>query len=363
VRIEGAFARDGTAAGTLEVTLHPYSGERDEFGADCASGVVHWEADGPPVEGDPLVVPVATPSEPTPAGSDLLARVGGGELARIVAATGEVRPLAGTPPAAPGSESAGSAPPTVSAGPGGLGVAPSWMTDVAVVGDGVWAVDPGTGILSRFDLAGGGPTGTIGGFLDDMAAGPDALWTVSTNWARDAHTLERRDPVTGAVVASVPVERGQIIAGPADVWYADPTWDGTRLQRVDPATAALSSPLDAAELPLRDPSVVASAGHVWWLDSGGELQAIDLASGQVSRVELPSRVDDVAADATGVWTYHEQEAVARRVEGGRVVRTVDAPDGQGGAIAVAADGAVWLVGGGAGAPERVVRLDPAVTGG
>jgi hypothetical protein len=361
VRIAGAFAPDRTAAGTLEVTLHPYSGERDEFGTDCESGVVRWEADGPPVEGDPLVVPVATPSEPTAAGADLLARVGGGELVRIVAATGEIQPLAGTPAAAPGAGSDGSAPPTVAVEPGGLGAAPSSMTDFAVVGEGVWAVDPASGVLSRFDLLGGGPTATVRGLLDDVAAGPDALWTVSTNWARDTHTLERRDPVTGTVVASVPVERGQIIRGPTDVWYADPTWDGTRLQRVDPATATLSSPIDAAELPLHETTVVASADKVWWLDSDGELTSIDLATGQVARVELPSRVDSLAADPTGVWTFHEQEAVVRRVEGERVIRTVDAPDGRGGGVAVTADGAVWLVGGSE-SSGWAVRLDPAVTG-
>jgi hypothetical protein len=362
VRIEGDFERDGTAAGTLEVTLRPWSGERDEFGTDCETGVVHWEADGPPVEGNPLVVPLAPPSEVTNAGPDLLARVGGGELVRIVAATGEVRPLGGTPPAAADAGSAGSAPPTVGTGPGGLGVAPSWMTNFAVVGDGVWAVDPATGALSRFDLAGGVPTATIQTFLDSMAAGPDALWTVSTNWPRDAYTLDRRDPVTGTVVASVPVERGQIIPGPTDVWYADPTWEGTRLQRVDPATATLSSPIDAAELPLRETTVVASADRVWWLDDDGDLRAIDLTTGRHDRVELPSAADSLAADPTGVWTYHDQEAVLRRVEGGQVVRTVDAPDGQGGGVAVSADGAVWLAGGSDGS-GRVVRLDPAVTGG
>ena len=80
-------------------------------------------------------------------------------------------------------------------------------------------------------------------------------------------------------------------------------------------------------------------------------------------VDLPSPPDAVAGDATGVWTVHEQEAVARRVEGDRVVRTVDLPDGWWD-VAVTADGAVWLAGPGAAGDEpRVVRLDPAVTAG
>ena len=64
-----------------------------------------------------------------------------------------------------------------------------------------------------------------------------------------------------------------------------------------------------------------------------------------------------------MWTVHEQEAVARRIEGGRVVRTVDLPDGSW-HVAVTTDGAVWLAGPGAtGQEPRIVRLDPAVTAG
>lgn len=366
VRIDGAIVPDGTASGTLEVTSRWWNGQSEAFGADCVTGVVHWSADGPPVEGDNLVVPLADPSVPTAAGADLLARLGTGALVRIVAGTGEVRPLGGSAPAVPGSgpgRTDGSAPPTVAAGPVGPGVAPSWMTNLAVAGDGVWAVDPATGALSRFELAGGGPTASVDAPLDDVAAAPGALWTVSTNVLRSGYALDRRDPVTGAVEATVPVERGRLVAGPTDVWYADATLAGGRLWRVDPVTASLSSPLDA-EIPLFGSVVVASADRVWWLDpSGRGLMAIDLATAQVTQVDLPSVPDAIAADASGVWTFHAQEAVARRVEGGRAVRTVDVPEGWSD-LAVSADGAVWLVGRGFDAPEtRVVRLDPAVTGG
>jgi hypothetical protein len=237
------------------------------------------------------------------------------------------------------------------------------MTNLGVVGDGVWGVDAATGALSRFDLAGGGATATVEVPLDDMATGPDALWTVSTNVFRSGYALDRRDPVTGTVEATVPVERGRIVAGPTDVWYADATLAGGRLWRVDPVTATLSSPVDV-DIPLVGSVVVASTDRMWWLDpSGGGLMALDLATAQVTRVDLPSLPDAVAADATGVWTFHAQESVARRVEGGRAVRTVDTPEGWWD-VAVSADGAVWLTGRGVEASDaRVVRLDPAVTGG
>jgi hypothetical protein len=240
-------------------------------------------------------------------------------------------------------------------------VAPSWLDNPAVVAGGVWAVDAATGVVSRFELDGGARTATIAEPLDSMAAGPDALWTVSTNAFRTGYSLDRRDPVTGEVVARTRVERGVITVGPTEVWYADATLAGGRLGRVDPATAAVGEPF-GVDLPLFGEDIVTTDGRVWWLDLH-DLMAIDLESGRVGPVDLPSTPGAVAGDATGVWTVHEYEAVARRIEGGQVVRTVDLPEGWWRPV-VAADGAVWLGGRGPEGDEpRVVRLDPAVTAG
>jgi hypothetical protein len=236
-----------------------------------------------------------------------------------------------------------------------------WLQNLAVVADGVWMVDPATGAVSRFELADGARTATIDQPLDSMAAGPDALWTVSTDPFRTSYALDRRDPATGTVLASAPVQRGAVVVGPTGVWYADATLAGGRLARVDPATLAVGEPFDV-DLPLFGEDLVATEDRVWWLDTQG-LMSIDLASGRVGQVDLPSSPDAVAGDATGVWTVHEQEAVARRIEGDQVVRTVDLPDG-GWNVAVTADSAVWLAGRGASGDEpRIVRLDPAVTAG
>ncbi|MGH9212878.1 MAG: hypothetical protein ACRD2C_19740 [Acidimicrobiales bacterium] len=182
----------------------------------------------------------------------------------------------------------------------------------------------------------------------------------STNPFHTSYALDKRDPATGAVLASTPVERGAIVVGPTEVWYADATLAGGRLARVDPTTLAVGEPFDV-DIPLFDEDLVATEDRVWWLDTQG-LMSIDLANGRAGLVDLPSAPQAVAGDATGVWTVHEQEAVARRIEGDRVVRTVDLPDGSWD-VAVTADGAVWLAGRGvAGDDEpRNVRLDPAVT--
>ena len=367
VRIDGDFAEDGTATGTLELTSRGWNGQSEAFSADCESGVVAWTADRAPVEGDNMVVPLANPVSLAPAGPDLVVSSESGEVVRIDAATGEARHLDGSAPAGPAAADADpNVPSTVVAGgtPGAAAapaVAPMWLQNLAVVADGVWMVDPATGAVSRFELADGARTATIDQPLDSMAAGPDALWTVSTNPFRTSYALDRRDPATGTVLASAPVQRGAVVVGPTGVWYADATLAGGRLARVDPATLAVGEPFDV-DLPLFGEDLVATEDRVWWLDIEG-LMSIDLVSGRVGQVDLPSSPDAVAGDATGVWTVHEQEAVARRIEGDQVVRTVDLPDG-GWNVAVTADSAVWLAGRGASGDEpRIVRLDPTVTGG
>lgn len=175
------------------------------------------------------------------------------------------------------------------------------------------------------------------------------------------HELRARQARSGhgAVLASTPVERSAIVAGPTDFWYADATLAGGRLSRVDPATLAVGEPFDV-DIPLFGDDLVATEDRVWWLDPQ-TLMSIELASGRTGPVDLPSATDAVADDATGVWTVHGQEAVARRIEGGGVVRTVDLPDGWWD-VAVTTDDAVWLAGRGAAGDEpRVVRLDPAAT--
>ncbi len=361
VRIDGDFADDGTATGTLEVISRWWNGEAETFSGDCETGVVAWTAERPPVEGDDVVVPMATPMSLAPAGPDLVASTESGEVVRIDAATGEARRIDGSAPAGPATTDAGpNVPSTVVArATAAPAVAPIWLQNLAVVADAVWMVDPATGAVSRFELADGTRTATIDQPLDSMAAGPDALWTVSTNPFQTSYALDKRDPATGTVLASTPVQRGAIAVGPTDVWYADTTLAGGRLARVDPTTLAVGEPFDV-DIPLFGEDLVATQDRVWWLDPQS-LMSIELASGRVGSVELPSTPDAVAGDATGVWTVHEQEAVARRIEGDRVVRTVDIPDGWWN-VAVTADGAVWLAGRGAAGDEpRIVRLDPAVT--
>jgi sugar lactone lactonase YvrE len=234
------------------------------------------------------------------------------------------------------------------------------VTAPVVVDGGVWTADPATGAVTRFALDGGAATATIDQPIEDLAAGAGALWSVSTNIFGEDRHLDRRDPATGEVVASVPAIDGRIVAGPDEVWYADATFgEGGRLQRVDPATLAFGEPFHV-EVPLFSELVVGE-GRLWWMDVD-QLTTIDLATGTTSEVELPGMPDAVGGGAAGVWTVDGEEAVARRVEGGEAVHTVDIPDGWWLAT-VTADGTVWLAGRGPdGEHPQALRLDPTVTG-
>jgi hypothetical protein len=363
VRIEGRFAADGTARGTLEATNRWYNGELGDFAGTCTTGPVTWTADRPPTASDHQVVALPEPLSMGAAGADLVVRTGAGELLRIDA-RGEARRLDGEAPTAPTQpETDPNAPSTVmvapavgAPGPGRL--PPRRMT---VVAGGVWTPDPATGTLRRYALDGGRPTASIDQPVTEMVATADALWTVSTNSFRNAWSLDRRDPTTGAVEASAPVRQGGVTAGTRSVWYADGSLAGGRLSRVDPATLALGGSFDV-DLPQHSDELFTTGGRVWWIGRDG-LLSLDLADGRVAAADLPGAPDAVAADATGLWATSAREAVARRIEGDRVVRTVDLPEGWW-EVALTTDGAVWLAGTGPeGVEPQVIRLDPTATGG
>jgi hypothetical protein len=364
VRIEGAFAPDGTASGTIEVLSRGWNGQEEDFAPDCETGTVEWSADEPPrAEDGDVAVPVA--AELTAAdGDDLVAVTPAGAVARVTPA-GDARHLDGTalssPPASTAPPGGGATPPVTAIAPDG-----AWaFSGLAVADGGLWRTDPATGVLSRTELADGRRTATTGVAVETVAAGEGGLWTLWNDEAAATYRLQHRHPVTGQVLASAPVTMGRLATGPSGVWLAYRS-DTARVDRVDPATAAPaeSHPVDT-ELPGEgtDDGMVAGSDRVWLLAWPG-LTALDPATGELAPVDLPTKPTAVTAtaDGRGVWTAHPRERVIRRVAaGGRVERTVDVPEGRWQPI-VTADGAVWLAGG-TGDDRRVVRVDPAATDG
>jgi YVTN family beta-propeller protein len=215
---------------------------------------------------------------------------------------------------------------------------------------------------------------TIGtdGFSYGMAAGAGALWVVGSD------EINRIDPATDTVTASIPV--GATGSGPAGVAVgAGAVWvpvavPGT-LWGINPGTNKVTSriPLDG---PLRGSISVSAGRDAVWVAccgesgtgasasgtgasaSGGRLLRIDPRRKRVvAGIALPARPVAVAADAAGAWVATAEGQVllvsGRR---NRVAATIDAggPLGFSQTIAVGAGG-VWLAD-----PfdEQVVRIDP-----
>lgn len=352
--LQGRFAADGTASGTVEATQRQWNGQDEGFRAGpCATGEIGWTADEPARPPEPVVTgPLGADAMTTaPLGDGVVVVFETGEVVRVDAA-GEARHLDGSPIDPPADD------PSDLGEPGTVApaVAPPPFTDAAVAGEGVW-LRSFSGV-DRLEVAGGAASTRIGGNFDGIEAGPGALWIVSSRAPDVNRTLERRDPVTGEVQASLPVMVGQLLVDPTGVWYAYSTWQEQALDRIDPATATVVDHhvLDAGETP----SELAVAGDRVWLHYDGigrSLVALDPSTGVTTPVELPTHPDTVtaAADGATLWTVHVREAVARRLDAeGDVVEIVDLPDGWW--EPTATPGALWLTGRDTEGVAQVLRL-------
>lgn len=369
VRIEGAFEGGGsdggnpTATGTVQVRARWLDGQGGEFTSSCESGTVRWTAEEGLRQGNDLVVPSERAEVLEALGSDVL-MVTGGEALRVDHDTGEVRRLDGSAPAGAaggeGQPGGASVPETaVSGGP------VPWQ-GVAVVAGGLWMADPGAGAVTRTELADGRQTASIDAattVVDDAAAGHGALWTVSTDPRRRTYVLAKRDPVSGAVLATVPVARGTLVAGPGEMWVMHPTPTGQRLARIDPDTLATLETFDVeVDVDQATSQVEVTEDRIWFTGPQG-LTAVDPDTREQTDIDLPSDPGTMTADGNGVWVPHARESVIRRIEGTDVVRTVDVPAGWW-TVATTADGAIWLAGTQVdGDGPAAIRLDPTTTGG
>jgi YVTN family beta-propeller protein len=204
-----------------------------------------------------------------------------------------------------------------------------------------------------------------GGFSYGMAAGAGALWVVGSD------EINRIDPATNTVTASIPV--GATGSGPAGVAVgAGTVWVPVAvpgsLWGINPETGKV-----AARIPLGGPlrgsiSVSATRDTVWVAccgesgvgasASGGRLLRVDPRRKRVvADIALPASPVAVAADASAAWVATAGGQVLLVSERrNRVAATIDA----GGPLAfpqtiATGTGGVWLAD-----PfdEQVVRIDP-----
>jgi hypothetical protein len=136
----------------------------------------------------------------------------------------------------------------------------------------------------------------------DLAADANGLWVLTSRGGTP--TLERIDPVSGDVAASITLEGdvGRSVVSVGGTIFAlvrtgAPTY-GDIVDQVDPATNAVSERYVTKE----SYNAVAETGGRMWMALGGGLLWLDPAAGQGRAVQDVSNTGDVvAAGDGGVW--------------------------------------------------------------
>jgi streptogramin lyase len=169
-------------------------------------------------------------------------------------------------------------------------VSPRWFTSD---GQSLWVHEPAG--LVRVDLATSAVTGQVIGYQQYGYAttGEGAVWQSDF----DLGTLQRIDPVTDAVVATIPVGDGPegVAVTAGAVWVAD-EHDGA-VTRVDPATNKVVAKIWGIG---PEPQIMTTGPNGVWVNAQGMgVVRIDPAT---NRVTLRLSLDGpVASDGTQVW--------------------------------------------------------------
>jgi streptogramin lyase len=170
-----------------------------------------------------------------------------------------------------------------------------------------------------------------------MAESAGVVWVANTEGA----SVSRIDPATNAVVATIPIDAGKIVALAADdAFVFVKRVDVKAIDRIDIATNEVTS------FPVESDygGLALSGGRLWHAASSGEVLAIDPATGRLEAsvpVAQPGPPSSIAADDGGAWVAAGRELV--RITNGTPPtvdrRWVVAPDSN-----VALDaGTVWAV--------------------
>lgn len=107
--------------------------------------------------------------------------------------------------------------------------------------------------------------------------------------------------------------------------------------RIEPTTMVTSPPVAVPHYPRR---IEGASSGLWLTGEQNEVTQI-VSDGTVGDViRLRSWIGGLASDASGVWVSNPDEHVLRRIERGRVVRTVDLDDAVSN-LAIGPNGWLW----------------------
>ena len=172
-----------------------------------------------------------------------------------------------------------------------------------------------------------------------LAEGFGSIWVPSCS----THELDRLNPATGKVIATIPADaansEGGIATGAGSVWFVVKP---SKLLRIDPATNAVIATI---ELPSGSENPIFANGFVWVASFGqDQLLKVDPKSNAVvATIAVGPKPRFLTAGEGAVWTLNQGDGTVSRVDmtTGRLVATIACGiPGSGGELTYD-NGSVW----------------------
>jgi virginiamycin B lyase len=202
---------------------------------------------------------------------------------------------------------------------------------------------------------------SIAGEPDWMAEGFGSVWVSRTDPEGEGNHLDRIDPATNEIVASIEVGRHPchgVAVGFGSVWV--PMCIDQRIVRIDPGTnevvASFDIPLHRAD----GDRLAADFGALWIISpdpKGGDVLArIDPQTGQVGSIPLPTPSTEITVGFGSLWVMSPDGGVVHQIdpESQELVGTIQGLTEP--KVAAAGEDALWVADAGDG---TVARIDPA----
>jgi len=172
-----------------------------------------------------------------------------------------------------------------------------------------------------------------------LAEGFRSIWVPSCG----THALDRLDPKTGKVVATIPADaansEGGIATGAGSVWFVVKP---SNLLRIDPATNAVTATI---ELPSGSENPVFANGFVWVASFGqNQLLKVDPKSNTVvATIPVGPKPRFITVGEGSVWTLNQGDGTVSRVDmkSGKLIVTIECGiPGSGGELTYD-NGSIW----------------------
>ena len=211
---------------------------------------------------------------------------------------------------------------------------------IVATGDSLWSAYPGTGTVSRFDLASRSVADRVpvGGTPGMLTAGGGAVWVASVLGDR----VRRIDPGTGTVTQSVRLAGAGVSAlafGSGSLWIADLV-DSSVIE-LDPRSGTR---LRTLRVHLRPTSLAVARGRIWVAGyKDAAVEEIDLSTGQtVGTVRVGNGPASLAVGLGAVWVANSLDSTVSRIDPATDSVAATIPVGSGPTSIAVAAGSVWV---------------------